>query len=55
MDIIHRIEKMREELLKIGNSKGFQDHEVIHLSQKLDKLINAYYRLERKKTIKIAG
>lgn len=49
MDIIQRIEKLRWELVEQGQKKGLQDPNVIELSQRLDKLINAYYKYESKK------
>lgn len=48
MNIVIRIEKAREELIKIGNEKGLQDPLVIKQSEVLDELINQYYRVERK-------
>jgi hypothetical protein len=47
---IHRIEKMRRELVELGMQKGFQDPQVIEKSQTLDELINQYYRLISKST-----
>lgn len=49
MDIIQRIEKLRRELVEQGQQKGLQDPNVIELSQRLDKLINVYYKYESKK------
>lgn len=49
MDIIQRIEKLRRELVEQGQKKGLQDPYVIELSQRLDKLINVYYRYESKR------
>ncbi|MEN6327096.1 MAG: aspartyl-phosphate phosphatase Spo0E family protein [Syntrophomonas sp.] len=46
MNIMQRVENMRRELIEIGISHGFQDPQVISLSQQLDELINQYYRLE---------
>lgn len=46
MDIVKNIEKLRKQLNKMGNEKGFRDPGVIKLSQKLDKLINTYYKME---------
>lgn len=46
MDILNKIEELRSDLNKLGAEKGLQDLEVIKLSQKLDKLISAYYKLE---------
>lgn len=46
MNIMMRIEEVREELNEIGLKKGFQDPQVIKKSQLLDELINQYYRLE---------
>ncbi|MEN6462451.1 MAG: aspartyl-phosphate phosphatase Spo0E family protein [Syntrophomonas sp.] len=45
MDIIQSIERLRAKLVEKGMEKGFQDPQVIELSQKLDDLINKYYRL----------
>ena len=47
MRIVQSIEALREKLVEQGTIKGLQDPEVIRLSQKLDKLINAYYRGRR--------
>ncbi|MEC1768298.1 aspartyl-phosphate phosphatase Spo0E family protein [Schinkia azotoformans] len=35
-----QIEKLREELIETGLSKGFNNPETIQLSQQLDKLLN---------------
>lgn len=48
MNIMQRIESMRSELVQKGEKYGFQDPQVLAISQKLDILINAYYRLEAK-------
>lgn len=48
MKITERIERLREELVELGIKKGFQDTQVIKKSQKLDELINQYYRLSIK-------
>ncbi|MEN6459981.1 MAG: aspartyl-phosphate phosphatase Spo0E family protein [Syntrophomonas sp.] len=45
MNIILMIEELREELIKNGMDKGFQDPQVIMISEKLDDLINQYYRI----------
>lgn len=46
MGIIDLINELRAHLDKLGFEKGLQDPEVIELSQKLDKLINIYYKSE---------
>ena len=38
------IEVLRRELLELGKLKPLTDPEVVELSQKLDKLLNLYYR-----------
>ncbi|MEN6350979.1 MAG: aspartyl-phosphate phosphatase Spo0E family protein [Syntrophomonas sp.] len=45
MNIIKRIEDLRYELVRLGALKGFQDPEVIKLSQRIDDLINRYYHI----------
>lgn len=45
MNIMQRIEELRSELIEKGTSQGFQDPQVIVISQQLDELINQYYRL----------
>ncbi|HWP98690.1 MAG TPA: aspartyl-phosphate phosphatase Spo0E family protein [Syntrophomonadaceae bacterium] len=54
MSVVQRIEDLRNELHKLVIDKGFQDPQVIGLSQKLDRLINAYYKLESMK-VKATG
>ncbi|MDD3269322.1 MAG: aspartyl-phosphate phosphatase Spo0E family protein [Syntrophomonadaceae bacterium] len=49
MRIIQSIEELRKELNELGTIKGLHDPEVIRLSQKLDEIINTYYRLRRPK------
>ncbi|MEN6348285.1 MAG: aspartyl-phosphate phosphatase Spo0E family protein [Syntrophomonas sp.] len=44
MNIVRTIERLREELNKLGLEKGFKDPQVIKLSQRLDVLINMYYK-----------
>ena len=46
IEIMDAIEKMRKELVELVLIKGMKDPEVIILSQKLDKLIVSYYRLQ---------
>lgn len=53
MNIILMIEELREELIKNGMDKGFQDPQVIMISEKLDDLINQYYRITSE--VKIAS
>jgi len=48
MRIVQSIEELRKQLVELGTIKGLQDPEVIRLSQKLDKVINAYYRRTRR-------
>jgi hypothetical protein len=38
------IEEMRKELNQLGERKPLTDPEVIKLSQRLDRLLNEYYR-----------
>ena len=41
------IEEMRQDLIQLGNSrKSFTDPDVINLSQKLDRLLNEYQKLQ---------
>ena len=44
MSIYQSLENLRQELIEQGEIRGLQDPYVIKLSQKLDELINAYYR-----------
>ena len=39
------IEEMRRELLHLGKRKPLTDPEVVKLSQRLDRLLNEYYRV----------
>lgn len=41
------IEKNRKKLVEAGMSKGFQDCEVLRMSQELDKLLVEYYEREK--------
>jgi hypothetical protein len=43
--LLLKINYFREELIKTGNSKGFNDPETIRLSQTLDRLIIKYQKL----------
>lgn len=43
--LLLKINYYRDELIKTGNSKGFNDPETIRLSQNLDKLIVKYQKL----------
>jgi hypothetical protein len=43
------IEELRGQLVRIAAAKGFQDEEVLRLSQKLDVLIVNYLKQERRK------
>jgi hypothetical protein len=45
MKIEQEIEILREKLVDLGMEKGLQNQQVIIISQKLDELINKYYRL----------
>lgn len=44
-DIFIAIEEKREILVYTGMQKGFQDHEVLVISQELDSLVNQYYKM----------
>ncbi|WP_445900321.1 Spo0E family sporulation regulatory protein-aspartic acid phosphatase [Desulfitobacterium sp. THU1] len=39
------IEELRRELIQLGKRKPLTDPEVVELSQKLDVLLNQYYRV----------
>ena len=39
------IEETRRELLDLGKCKPLTDPEVVKLSQRLDRLLNEYYRV----------
>lgn len=43
--LIKPIEEMRKELNQLGKRKPLTDPEVVKLSQKLDQLLNEYYRV----------
>ncbi len=45
--LLEKIERIRNEMMQLALQKGFQDKEVIGLSQELDKLLNKYNRLKR--------
>ncbi len=49
MKIVQLIEDLRRELVELGTLKGFHDPEVIRLSQRLDELINIFYRRKKRK------
>ena len=53
MNIILMIEELREELIKNGMDKGFQDPQVILISKKLDALINQYCFISSKSILTI--
>lgn len=55
VDIVKKIEILRSELHRVGIEKGFQNPEVLRLSQALDNLINLYYRSTYYQAEKIAG
>jgi len=55
VDIVKMIEILRSDLNRVGTEKGFQNPEVMRLSQALDKLINMYYRSAYRQAAKIAG
>jgi len=55
MDIIRKIEELRTELQKLGSEKGFQDVQVIKVSQILDELITRYYRMIQYKINEMTG
>lgn len=40
--LLNRIEKTRAYMMQTALEKGFQDKEVISLSQELDQLLNEY-------------
>jgi hypothetical protein len=40
------IEKMRNELIQLGNHKSFTDPDVVKLSQRLDRVLNEYQELQ---------
>lgn len=43
--LLLKIEYLREELIKVGNEKGFNNSDTIKLSEDLDRLIVKYQRL----------
>lgn len=55
MNLVKKIERLREELNKLGLEKGFKDPQVIKLSQRLDVLINIYYKQNNDFGIKASG
>ena len=40
------IEKMRNELIQLGDRKSFTDPDVVKLSQRLDRLLDEYQELQ---------
>jgi len=49
VDLLQKIEELRQRLEEIGIKKGFQSPEAIEISQQLDRLINKYYGNNRNK------
>lgn len=45
--IVKQIEILREQMTEMATHKGFTSKESIEISQKLDNLLNHYYRLQR--------
>jgi len=43
MDLLQRIEDLRQKLNTFSSAKSFADQELINLSQRLDELLNQYY------------
>ena len=41
------IEKVRMELIQLGTNKPLTDPEVVELSQRLDRLLNEYFRMAK--------
>lgn len=46
--LLQVIENKRKKLVESGMAKGFQDCEVIKMSEELDKLIVEYYKKQSK-------
>ena len=44
------IEEMRKELNRLGDRKPLTDPEVVKLSQRLDELLNKYWKLQYNKS-----
>lgn len=50
--IVKQIEILREQMTEMAIHKGFTSKESIEISQKLDDLLNHYYRLQRTTKVK---
>ena len=48
-EVLAKIEALRKDLLDIERGKGVQDPEVIRASQELNRAINKYYQLLKRK------
>lgn len=46
--LLDKIENIRAEMMQVALQKGFQDQEVIALSQELDQLLNEYEAKKRR-------
>jgi len=46
--LLHKIEKLRQEMTTIALKKGFASEESIRLSQELDRLLNIYQQRQKK-------
>lgn len=51
MDLLTRIEELREEMHSLALIYGIDHPKVIEVSQKLDVLVNGYYRLCRRNSM----
>lgn len=45
--LLDKIEETRDKMMVIAHEKGFQNKEVITLSQKLDQLLNEYEKTRK--------
>ncbi|MFZ3100779.1 MAG: aspartyl-phosphate phosphatase Spo0E family protein [Desulfitobacteriaceae bacterium] len=51
-EILKQIEELRKSLVKLGESRGLTDPEVVTASQALDAVLNEYYKLLRERVDK---
>ena len=49
-ELLDKIKDLRQVVGKLVNSKGEADPEVIAISQKLDRVLNEYYKLLKEKS-----
>ncbi|MDQ0160064.1 aspartyl-phosphate phosphatase Spo0E family protein [Alkalibacillus salilacus] len=45
IELEHKIEIVRQEMINVAAKHGYSSHESVHLSQELDKLLNQYTKM----------